>query len=40
MTGWELTVWIACGCGMIDSGSDVVDGLVVNVFSGSSNGGM
>ena len=32
--------WIACGCGMIDSGSDVVDGLVVNVISGSSNGGM
>ena len=32
--------WIACGCGMIDSDSDVVDGLVVNVISGSSNGGM
>ena len=32
--------WIPCGCGMIDSGSDVVDGLVVKVMSGSSNGGM
>ena len=32
--------WIACGCGIIDSGSDVVDGLVVNVISGSSNGGV
>ena len=31
---------IAYGCGMIDSGSDVVDGLVVDVISGSSNGGM
>ena len=29
---------IAYGCGMIDSGSDVVDGLVVDVISRSSNG--
>ena len=31
---------IAYGCGMIDSGSDVVDELVVDVISGSSNGRM
>ena len=31
---------IAYGCGMIDSGSDVVDELIVNVISGSSNGAM
>ena len=31
---------IAYGCGMIDSGSDVVDGLVVDVNSRSSNGEM
>ena len=31
---------IANGCGMIDSGSDVVDGLVVDVNSRSSNGEM
>ena len=31
---------IAYGCGMIDSGGDVVDGLVVDVISGRCNGGM
>ena len=31
---------IAYGCGLIDSGSDMIDGLVVDVISGSSNGGM
>ena len=31
---------ITYGCGTIDSDSDVVDGLVVNVISGSSDGRM
>ena len=32
-------VWfIGYGCGMIDTGSDVVDGLIVNAIIGSSDG--
>ena len=31
---------ITYGSGMTDSGSDVVDGLVVHVISGSNNGRM
>ena len=37
---FAATYAFAYGCEMIDSGSDVVDVLVVNVISGSSDRGM